>query len=45
MFLDHPSKLIYINEIQKHEFIIEWNKNLYISTIFNVKRDADMAVF
>lgn len=27
MFLDHPSKLIYINEIQKHEFITEWNKN------------------
>lgn len=34
MFLDHPSKLIYINEIQKHEFIIEWNKNfVYIDNL------------
>lgn len=30
MFLDHP----YINEIQKHEFIIEWNKNfVYIDNL------------
>lgn len=36
MFLDHPSKIIYINEIQKHEFIIEclWNKNfVYIDNL------------
>lgn len=34
MFLDHPSKIIYINEIQKHEFIIEWNEIfVYIDNI------------
>lgn len=34
MFLDHPSKIIYINEIQKHEFITKWNKNfVYIDNL------------
>lgn len=34
MFLDHPSKLIHINEIQKQEFITEWNKNIvYIDNL------------
>lgn len=27
MLLDHPSKLKYINEIQKYEYLMEWNKN------------------
>lgn len=45
MFLYHPSKLIYINEIQKTNLSQSGIKTLYISTIVNVKRDVDMAVF
>lgn len=46
MLSDHPSKLKNINEIQKYEFTIEWNKFfINITTTFNFKREADMAVF